>query len=72
MHFVACWVANSYGGFGWIERCGHKHQTIGEASDCISLDGIFLRAVESFGERSISDEELATLRDHLKGLDSQN
>jgi hypothetical protein len=57
-YYIACWVSGEK-----VERCGHKHLTIGDAEDCRwEIMGRFIRAVESDGERSMSDEEFEIWR----------
>jgi hypothetical protein len=54
VRYVVCWTETD--GIYW---CGHKHETIGDAMQCMIPDGRhFVRAWENGAFRSLNDSEI--------------
>jgi len=59
--YVACWTED-----GGIASCGHEHETIADALQCLVLDGSgFIRACESGRQRPLTEPEVI---DFLRAL----
>lgn len=53
VHYVACWTEDA-----GIVSCGHEHESIAEALECLIPDGrTFLRVRDNGILRSLNDDE---------------